>query len=118
MRRARPAGRAFLLINDMKAIWLLMCGFVLAGAVHAQRFTKTDNGIRAVVNEIEIEVQFYSPAIVRIIKTPVGHSRGGESLSVVAKPGPVTVEVREDGDMVFAGCGGLRIGLNTTTGKV
>ena len=102
----------------MKVIWLLVSGCLAVGASHAQRYTKTDNGIRAEVNEINIEVRWYSPTIVRIIKTPAGHSYSGESLSVVAKPERVTMDVREDGEMVVMGCGGLRVGVNMQTGKV
>ncbi|MBN9385809.1 MAG: DUF5110 domain-containing protein [Chitinophagaceae bacterium] len=102
----------------MKGIWLLLFSFVLADAVHAQRFTKTEHGIRAIVNEIDIEVWWYGPGIVRVIKTPVGHAFTKESLSVVAVPEAMSVNVREEGDLVVLRSGGLRVSLNTVTGKV
>ncbi len=40
----------------------------------AQSFQKTDLGIKTDVNSIRIEIQFYSPSIVRILKITPGEN--------------------------------------------
>jgi hypothetical protein len=39
----------------------------VANIIKAQAWQKTDAGIEAVLNEIKIEISFYSPSIVRIL---------------------------------------------------
>ena len=42
--------------------------------------------IRDSVNAVDIEVQFFAPAVARVIKSPEGVAYEKESLSVIAKP--------------------------------
>ena len=41
--------------------------------------------------ETEVKVEFYTPTIVRVVKTPVGHQSVQPSLVVLAKPEAVSV---------------------------
>jgi alpha-D-xyloside xylohydrolase len=82
----------------MRIFWLIICGCLAAGTVLPQDFTKTDNGVRAVVNNINVEIQFYRTGIVRVIKSPQGHSYTKESLSVTAKPAATKIDLRSDGN--------------------
>ena len=43
---------------------------------------KTSSGIKTTVNAVDIEVQFFAPAVARIIKSPEGVAYEKESLSV------------------------------------
>ncbi|HZK47167.1 MAG TPA: hypothetical protein VFC64_04425, partial [Atopostipes sp.] len=52
----------------------------------AQSHNKTKLGVTANVNSMDIEIQFYGPSIVRVIKSPKGKSFIKESLSVVKTP--------------------------------
>ena len=52
----------------------------------AQNYQKTSSGIKATVNAVDIEVQFFAPAVARVIKSPEGVAYEKESLSVIAKP--------------------------------
>ena len=56
----------------------------------AQNYQKTSSGIKTTVNAVDIEVQFFAPAVARIIKSPEGVAYEKESLSVIAKPEKVS----------------------------
>ena len=48
-----------------------------------QSYKKSDLGIVAEINAMKVEIQFYSPSAVRILKWPAGISFSKESLSVI-----------------------------------
>jgi len=101
-----------------KTIWLILCSCLAAGAIYAQDYTKTDNGIKAVVNNLAVEIQFYRPGIVRVIKSPQGHSYTKESLSVIARPEVAGIDVRKEGNSVVLKSSAVQVGLNLQTGSV
>ena len=86
-------------ITPVRMCMLLLLFFV-ANIINAQAWQKTDAGIEAVLNEIKIEISFYSPSIVRILKSPKGHSFSKESLSVIKKPQKTTFKVKQQGDVL------------------
>lgn len=47
------------------------------------RFVKTSNGIKTTVRTVNVELQFYSPSVVRVLKSPAGTTFEKNSLSVV-----------------------------------
>lgn len=49
----------------------------------AQSYEKTNLGVKTTVNSTVVEIQLYSPEIVRVIKYPVGSNFEKKSLSVV-----------------------------------
>ncbi|WP_281336451.1 TIM-barrel domain-containing protein [Flavobacterium eburneipallidum] len=49
----------------------------------AQSYEKTNLGVKTSINSTVVEIQFYSPEIVRVIKYPAGGSFEKKSLSVV-----------------------------------
>lgn len=102
----------------MKKLWLTLCSCLAAWTVYAQEYTKTDNGIKAVINDIAVEIQFYRPGIVRVIKSPQGHSYTKESLSVTARPDIAGIEVRKEGDVVVVKSAVVQAMLNLRTGSV
>ena len=48
----------------------------------AQNYQKTSSGIKTTVNAVDIEVQFFAPAVARVIKSPEGVAYEKQSLSV------------------------------------
>ncbi|MBS1661084.1 MAG: DUF5110 domain-containing protein [Bacteroidetes bacterium] len=62
-----------------------------------QEYRRTDNGVRATVNGVSVEIRFYDSCIVRVIKCPEGGSPREKSLSVVEAPGLVSLRVRKSG---------------------
>jgi len=101
-----------------KKIWLILCSCLAAGAIYAQGYTKTDNGIKVVVNNIAIGIQFYRPGIVRVVKSPEEHSYNKESLSVIAQPEAAGIDVRKEGNTVVVRSAVLQAILDLQTGRV
>ncbi|MEG8988599.1 TIM-barrel domain-containing protein [Ignavibacteria bacterium 4148-Me] len=64
----------------------LVISFAFFINLNAQSYRETELGIKAVVDSIEIEIQFYNPSTVRMIKYPTGHKFQKKSLSVIAIP--------------------------------
>ena len=84
----------------------------------AQGYHKTASGVKASVNGVDVEVQFYSPEIVRVIKAPIGHVFSKESLSVVKKPQQTQISVKRHGDIVELRGTKLNVSLNIKSGEI
>nr|WP_315200191.1 TIM-barrel domain-containing protein [uncultured Flavobacterium sp.] len=85
---------------------------------NAQNFQKTNHGIKTIANGNTIEIQFYSPSIVRIIKFPVGKSFSKESLSVVLKPSKTTFTAKEENKFILLKSDKLSITINASSGDI
>ena len=90
----------------------------LASSSYGQHFQKTDLGIKANVQSMDVEVQFYSSSIVRVIKSPEGEAFKKESLSVIKLPEKITPEITPIGDIVRLKSSSLLVEVNLKTGKV
>lgn len=83
----------------MKKInFILMATMLLAITSNAQSYQKTDWGIKTVVNGQEIDIRFYSPAVVRVIKAPAATAFDKKSLSVIAAPQKTKINISQRGD--------------------
>jgi alpha-D-xyloside xylohydrolase len=83
-----------------------------------QSISKTQNGITTTVDGLTVEVQFFSPQIVRVIKAPEGTSFIKQSLSVIKKPQAVTLDIQQQSNAVMLKSEALQVALNVQTGKV
>jgi len=103
----------------MKLIYtFLILVFVISAGSKAQSYQKTDSGIKAKINSIEVEVQFYSPSIVRVVKHPEGKTFIKESLSVIKTPEKTTFGVKQDGDNLSMKSDNLQLILNLKNGQI
>ncbi len=84
----------------------------------AQSYTKTDLGIKAQINAMDVEIQFYGSSIVRIVKSPEGKPFTKNSLSVVKKPQSVKLSVARQGDVISVKSDKLKVSLDTKSGKI
>ena len=100
-------------------IWMILFLFL---SIHisskAQTYKAIDNGIRTTVDSIDIEIVFYSPSIVRILKSPKGHSFSKESLSVIKQPQKTIFNVKQQSDLLNLTSEKLRITLNVKSGDL
>ncbi|MFT3844343.1 MAG: glycoside hydrolase family 31 protein [Lacibacter sp.] len=87
-------------------------------SVSAQVINKTGNGIKTTVNGIDIEIQFFNPQIVRILKSPEGSSFKKESISVIKIPGEIAFNVLQENGNTIVKTNKLAVAINTVTGKV
>lgn len=103
----------------MKKNCILCIIFIAAlNQLCAQSYQKTDKGIRANVESMDVEIQFYSPAIVRVIKSPEGRVFKKESLSVIKTPQITTLDIIQNGNIVSLKSELLKVAFDLTTGKV
>lgn len=95
----------------------LMVALPISG--HAQSsYQMTELGAKATINSIEVEIQFYSPSIIRVLKSPEGKNFRKESLSVIKTPEKPTHGVRRVGDELMLESKDLVAILNLKSGRV
>ncbi|MEO6850058.1 MAG: xylosidase, partial [Mucilaginibacter sp.] len=84
----------------------------------AQNYQKTVSGAKASINGVLVEVQFYSPEIVRVTKAPEGRPFTKESLSVIKKPQQTRITLKQHGDILNLRSEKLNVGLNLKSGEL
>jgi len=99
---------------------LAMVFVVLATSVisQGQSYQKTDTGIKTVINSVGVEIQFFSPSTVRILKWPEGEVFNKESLSVIKTPQKTAYSVNQTGDELSLKSDSLIAVLNLKTGAI
>ncbi len=90
----------------------------MAISAKAQSYMKTELGIKSVINSVEIEIQFYSPSMVRILKWPEGKTFKKESLVVIMTPQKTSFGVKKSGDLLTLKSEKLQVMLDLKTGKI
>lgn len=106
---------AFLSRNCQYILLLALFSF---SSLAAQNYQKTALGLKTKIQALDVEVQFYSPSVVRILKSPEGVAFKKESLSVIKKPEMVKLKIKQQGAIVSMKSDQIEVDLNLTTGKV
>jgi len=91
---------------------------VAAYSSYAQSYQKTDWGIKAKINSIDVEIQFYSPSTVRVLKSPEGKTFTKESLSVVKKPQSTKTAIAQHGDWLSLKTDQIKVEVNLKSGQI
>ena len=99
-------------------ILYLLCCMMLSTQIIAQSYQKTSLGIKTTTQSMAVEIQFYSPTIVRILKSPVGISTEKTSLSVVKVPEKTDLKISDIGNLVSLTSASVNVMLDVQTGKV
>nr|WP_243348374.1 TIM-barrel domain-containing protein [Parabacteroides sp. FAFU027] len=86
--------------------------------ISAQSYVKTALGVKAKIRNMDVEVQFYSSQIVRILKSPLGSKFKKESLSVIKTPEKVAFSINQNGDLLFIRSANVKVDLNLKNGQV
>jgi alpha-D-xyloside xylohydrolase len=84
----------------------------------AQNFEKTELGVKATINSVETELQFYSPTILRVIKYPTGKEFSKQSLSVVQVPEKTAFSIKNTGNTILLDSKSLQVSLNLSNGEI
>ena len=92
--------------------------FVMIVAVNAQPFKKTEFGIKSKINSVEVEIRFYNPATVRVLKSPEGKTFTKKSLSVIETPQKTVFKIMQSGDELFLKSKSVQVDLNLKNGKI
>lgn len=97
---------------------LLLTALCISNSSNAQSFQKTALGIKAIINSTAIEIQYYDPLTVRVLKSPDGRPFTKESLSVIKTPQKTAFQVKQQGDLVNLKTPALNVALNLKTGAI
>jgi len=96
----------------------LVISFVFLINLNAQSYQETEFGIKAVIDSVEIEIQFYNPSTVRIVKHPTSHEFLKKSLSVIASPKKVHFSIEESGNKLTVRTKSIRVCLDLLDVKI
>lgn len=99
-----------------KQIGILTLFFLWSVTAVAQTFEKTDTGIKATIQSVDVQIQFYTPSTIRVVKSPANHAFTKESYSVISQPQVVKLSTRQDGNIVCVKSNALTVELNLETG--
>jgi alpha-D-xyloside xylohydrolase len=103
---------------NKKLLIIVLFAFVLVSSIEAQTYQKTDLGIKSNINSIDVEIQFYGPSTVRVLKWPEGKTFRKESLSVIKTPQKTAYSIKQQGDELSLKSESLVVVLNLKNGKV
>ena len=101
-----------------KLLIIVLFVFVLVNTVNAQTYQKTDWGIKSIINSIEVEIQFYNPSTVRVLKSPEGKTFEKKSLSVIETPQKTDFTINQKDDNLFLKSKNIQVDLNLKNGKI
>lgn len=95
--------------------------FIFSGAflaVQAQTFQRTDAGVKTTFGSGEVEIRFYSPSIVRILKSPGPGLVAKESLSVTKTPEKTPFSVKQMGTEIELRSAEMIVVFNQKSGQL
>lgn len=102
----------------MKKQFLIVLFSISYSFVPAQICKKTEFGIKTSINAIDVEIQFYSNDVVRILKSPRDKYFQKKSFSVIKTPEKVDIQIKQiDNDLVLSSKN-LEVRLNQQNGKI
>lgn len=102
----------------MKQISISFFLFFFSATCIAQKWQKGPSGINSIINNINIEIRFYSASTARIIKSPVGNTFDKKSLSVIKTEQPVAFSAKEQGNVVVVKTDSLLVKLDLQSGTL
>jgi alpha-D-xyloside xylohydrolase len=105
-------------LTNSKLPLAILFAFILTSSASAQVFLQTSSGIKTRLQNMEMEVHFFSPKIVRVLKYPVGVKLNKESLSVNKIPEKTNFTVVQQREEVLLKSSALEVRVNLATGKV
>ena len=105
----------------MRRSIIIMALCLLTSWTWAQEFQKTSSGIKTAIsgNQTDIEIQWFGPNTLRVLKTPQGKSVKKESLSVIAHPKNSGIKITTLGNgCIVMTSQTLTVTLNPQTGII
>jgi alpha-D-xyloside xylohydrolase len=104
------------MIKQLLHIILGTC--LLFVTANAQSYKKTALGINTKINSTKIEIQFYNPSTIRIIKWLEKDSLNKRSLSVIALPQKTDLKIEKLNDKLVVKSKRIKVQLNLNNGKI
>jgi len=91
---------------------------LLVPAAHAQQYQKTATGLRLTTDSLAVEVQFYSPDIVRVLKYPKDQATERKSLVVIQMPAPGKLKYASKNNVISLSSPSTEVRIDQKTGQV
>ena len=101
-----------------RPIFILVLGVFTGITLFAQDYKKTDLGVVTTTTNMDVEIQFYTPETVRIIKHPQGSTFNKESLSVITKAKKTVLNVKQEGNLLILKSAAIQLSLDQKTGAI
>lgn len=102
----------------MKFIYLLICPLFFCAAGYGQKYEKNNLGIKTQADGNTIEIQFYTPSIVRVVKYPAAGVYSKESLSVNMKPSATPFTVKSQNSQLVLKSESLNVTVQFPSGEI
>lgn len=109
---------------SIKHVKLKRCAIALLFALlaisnsFAQSYEKTTLGLKTAVKGTQIEIQFYDPSTVRVMKWPEGKIFTKQSLSVIKTPQQTDFSIKQQGEDIILKSKKVAVLVNLKNGKV
>jgi len=100
------------------ALALALATIIGVAETGAQTFQRTTQGVKGTTQGIDIQVEFFSPTIVRVYKTPENVPYKKESLTVVKTPETTSVTFGQNGQNITLKSNAIQVEVNPQTGGV
>lgn len=98
--------------------YLLLLALFSFSSLAAQNYQKTALGLKTKLQSMDVEVQFYSPSIVRILKSPEGVAFKKESLSIIKNPQQTKFTIQQKGDILSLKSDKLKVDVDLKSVKI
>jgi len=92
--------------------------FFLSMNSQSQNYQKTNHGVKLKIDSIEVEIQFYNPYTVRILKSLYGKPFDKNSLSVTTNPQNINFTINEKNNELRLKSNHIQIYINLTNGII
>lgn len=99
---------------------LSLQAIIIAAAMStaSQSWETTPHGLKVRLDSVDVELAFFTPSTVRVIKTPAGKNLTEESLSIIAKPGFKPSGVERNGKKLTVKSPEMAVTLDMSSGEV
>lgn len=84
----------------------------------SQHYQKTESGIKISIQSVQVEIRFFNPGTVRVLKSPEGTPFEKKSLSVIKTPQPTDIHITEEGNNIVLASSAIQVQLDKQTGKL
>ncbi|WP_338357420.1 glycoside hydrolase family 31 protein [Yeosuana marina] len=102
----------------MKCIyWIGLLSLFIVGC-GTNNYEKTDLGLKTSIDSTTVEIQFFSPDIVRVLKYPKDSVIDKKSLSVIKTPEKIDLNIAEDDNYFTISSDHLLVKLNRKSGDI
>lgn len=102
----------------MRTILLICTLLNISFAIQAQAWQKTELGAKARINSNDVEIRFYNPSVVRILKWPAGKMFEKESLSVIKTPQKIPFSAKQQAEELILKSEKLQIAIDLKSGAI